>query len=369
MPFLVGKISTNMKHALPFSQISRRVSTTAALVLASTLLVSCGDDEEKKAEPKTPEPVAEVAPTPEPVVEEKENPAELLAAAKENLFNGMLFQTVETMGKYAKQPFFIETMRNTLDLMQQYYDLLPADAENAEERTKLALSIADICRELTAYSRAGEMYAQALANYDSMPAEAQEQNEMKFKKSSILNGIASCKLMIPATKGEAVACYQEQLDWDKSVYASLVPDGTVPTITPEISTAVSNLVSSYRCMGDCLAYTEELEDARDVYKQAVELGTKLTQRTVNMMQEFIKLYTALGDLENRCGNDKDAAQAWATAAVACRQLFEKVQDNAVKLECKRYIERLTPLLQEKAALLKADAPAEEAPATEVVPAS
>ncbi len=359
-----------MKHALPFSQISRRVSTTAALILASSLLVSCGDDEEVKPEPKTPEPaVAEVAPAPEPAAEAKETPADVLAAAKENLFKGMLYQTVETMGKYAKQPFFIETMRNTLDLMQQYYDVLPADADNAVDRTKLALSIADICRELTAYSRAGEMYAQALANYDTMPTAAQDETEMKFKKSAILNGVASCKLMIPATKGEAAAWYQKQLDWDKAVFAAVLPDGTAPTITPEISTVISNLVSSYRCMGDCLVYTEELEDARDVYKQAVELGTKFTQRSVTMMLEFIKLYTALGDLENKCGNDKEAAQAWATAAVSCRQLFEKVQDNAVKLECKRYIERLTPLLQEKAALLKAEAPAEEAPAAEVVPAS
>lgn len=358
---------------MSLSQISRRVGSTAALVLASSLLVSCGDDEEKKPEVKTPEPaVAAPAPEPaaEPVVEEvKADPAEVLATAKENLFQGMLFQTVETMGKYANQPFFIETMRNTLDLMQQYYDALPADATSSVERTKLALSIADICRELTAYSRAGDMYAQALASYETMPEVELAKNEYKFKKSAILNGIASCKLMIPATKTEAAAIYQQQLDWDKSVYDSLVPKNTVPTITPEISTAISNLVSSYRCMGDCLVYLDEMEDARDVYKEAVELGTKLTQRSVTMMLEFIKLYTALGDLENRCGNDKEAAQAWATAAVSCRQLFEKVQDNAIKLECKRYFERLTPLLQEKAALLKAEETAPVAPAAEVVPES
>ncbi len=346
------------------------MSSIAALVLASSMLVSCGDSEDKKPEAKEPAPapaevapVAEVAPAPAPA------PAPVVdsASAKDALFDVMLYKAVDTMGKYAKQPYFTEVMRETLALMQEYYDALPTDADNSVERMKLALSIANVCRELTAYTRAGDMYQQALTSYEMMPVEEQNATEMKFKKSTIFNGIASCKLMTPATRGEAAAYYKKQLDLDKSIYDAMIPEGVVPSITPEISTAASNLVSSYRCMGDCLVVTEEFEDARDTYKKAVELGKKLTSRTVPMMFEFIKLYTALGDLENKCGNDLAAAQAWGSAAVDCKKLFENSKDNATKLECKRYFERLTPLIQEKAAILKAanpdaDVPAAEAPA-------
>lgn len=348
---------------MSLSKFSRCAGSTAAIVLASSLLVSCGDDEKNAPSTVTPPAEAVEAPAPAPEV----SPQSDAAAAKDALFDAMLYQAVAKMGAYARQPYLTETVRATLDLMQQYYDALPADEANSMERTKLALIIGDICRELTAYTRAGSMYSNALASFETLPAEEQNRLEMQFKKSSIYNGIASCMLMTPTTRVEAASYYKKQLDLDKAIYDSLVPEGQVPSITPDISTAASNLVSSYRCMGDCLVITDEMEDARDVYKKAVQLGTVLTSRSVPMMLEFIKLYTALGDLENKCGNDLPAAQAWATAATSCQKLFEKTTDQATKLECKRYVERLTPLLQEKSAILKAANPEAAAPAADAAP--
>lgn len=259
----------------------------------------------------------------------------------------MVYDIGRRVGEQAGNPEWVEDVREMLDLLENYYrDMAPA-SEGKVERARLALRVAETMRDLTAYQKAQAAYEQAQKDFDALPEQERASVEGMRLQSSIYNGLGSCLLPL-GKSAEALPCYEKALASDMALYekvaASIPADETLPEgeVNPEVARAAADVLSSYRCLGECQLAVDDPEEARDTYGKGIEFAKKLDRLSPMMTLQYIRLQGALGNLESRCGRDREALAAWNQAASFCQRLYATSCPASFKVQVARYFESLKP---------------------------
>ena len=355
---------------------------TVALGLASLIGLSSCDEEEKAAEPAE-KPAAAVA-APESAAAEEQTDA--YAEAREALFRHAVYVLGQRVTSPEQFPEVNSEVKEMLALLNDYYAAMPTTPEIAEERARVALQIAQTVCDLGAYAKAYDAYEAAAKEVAALPEALRDAAEAKRSRSAIANGKGAC-LLAQGKAAEALAFYQEALDIDMGLFRELHPEdkaieegGEVPAA---LSAAVTSVLDSYRCLGDCQNVTGDMEKARESYKAGMNLVQTLRVLAPNMAIAYVKLLIAVSDLENELGDSRKALAGWQQAAELCQGLNQANASLKIKADTKNLHNSLIrPIMQMRARLAEeeknkpapeaapeaAPAPAEEvAPAPVVVP--
>ncbi len=336
----------------------RRLGVAAVVSLASAAcLCCCGEDEQE----------APVAPTAssveEQVEEEKVDPAEAVRAAREAVYHQLRENIAPLVTHSAMVPDFNEPAKVYLESLQAYYTALSALPPSAE-RVDIARRIAELTHNLGAYGKAFEAYERAQDDFDALPEGERNTVEGKRQHSALLSGTGLCLLSINKA-AESIPYYEKGLEMDKAVLrdVGIGDDAVLPEGNPDanVSRAVADVLGAYRCLGESHAATGDLEEARDIYKKGIEEMTRLKNLDVNspMGIAYVRLHGALGDLENRCGREREALASWVQAANLCKAVFSNSRTLAVKAQAKRFFDTLSPLIVDKSRKLQAEAAAQQ----------
>ena len=313
-------------------RIARGACVTALGTAALATLCSCGDEE-------TATPAATT-------------PAAQPAAATDNADtakNALFEQMVYTIGKLASarvsDPEITEPVREMLALTESYYAAISPTAKGTMELPKLALRIADITLDLTAFAKAEAAYDTAQADLDALPEAERNSREARRIQSAIYYGKAA-SLLSRRQATDALSWYEKSLESDLGIYKELapaegekLPEGSVD---PDLARAATDVMSSYRCLGECQFYADDPEEARDTYNKGIELAKALDKLTPEMSVQYIKLLIGLGNLESRVGNKKEALKAWSQAVNFCQRLYASNRRGDIRMEVRRLYESLTP---------------------------
>lgn len=318
-------------------------------------LSSCGEDEKK--EEVAAKPVEAVEPA-APVATEPAAPD-----VKEKLFEALIYDLGKAAAENAANPDLTEPVRNMLALLEEYYEQNSEALAGTAEKARLALRMADITRNLTAWERACNSYDRAQADYDAMPEAERNTDEKKRWQSAIYNGKAFCLLRRGNTE-EALSLYARALELDNALYAEVAPADGVELqpgeVEERLARAAENVFFSYRCLGECQEVAEDPEEARMTYKGGIEIAQRLKHLTPPMTYQYVRLLIAIGNLESRCGNNRPALSYWAQAAAICQQLTKAATDAAIRGKAAHAYQSLVPnikAMQEK--LQEAEAAAEQ----------
>lgn len=317
----------------------------AILGIASAIcLSSCWEKEAEPAPAEQPAPAAEPAPAPAvtPAPE-----ADKLAETKEALFQFAIYKLGQKVTSPEAFPELNSTVKDMLELLRSYYTELQK-GEPSLERARLAVQIASTTRDLGAYTKAQTEYENALKEIETLPAEIKTGTEGQRMTSSCYNGMGVC-LLAQNKAAEALAQYESALAIDAAQYQLVapaegeeLPEGEVE---PTLSRAAKDLIDSYRCLGDCQRATEDPEEARSTYAKGHELAQRLKRLSSEMSIAYVKLLTAMGNLENSLGKSQEAMEAWVMAAKICQSLNASSPRLDVKAETKRCFDALLPAIQ------------------------
>ncbi len=353
---------------IPFLSCFPRVSGRAALVSLGSvaLLSSCGD----KEEPAVPAAPAEAAAEPAPAPEEAKSatPQEVAEAAREAVYRQLFEKISPLVTDRAAAPEFNEDVKVYLESLVAYYEALAALPPSAE-RVLVGHRVANLRQNLGAYARAVETYDQVQKDWDALPEAERQAVALRRVQSAIYGGKGLC-LLRSNKVADAIPLYEKALETDLAILAQLgvaegaaLPEGSPE---PDVSRAVADVLGSYRCLGECHRVAGDMEEARDIYKKGIERMTQWMHLDVNspMAIAYVKLHAALGDLENRCGKEREALASWVQAANLCNAVFTNSRQLAVKAQAKRSFEALRPLILEKNRKLQGEAPKPEAPVAE-----
>lgn len=342
-----------------FASLSRvpALKMTALGALSLFCLNSCDDKEETAAQPETT--------TEAPAPEVTEAPVDTLAQAREALFNEMLFRLTGKVTDPAAFPELNEEVKVLLEQMETYYTELAKSGEGSMERMRLALQIASTLRDLSS-GKALDAYTRAQGELNALPDALRNSAETKRCESDIESGIGACLLM-QNKPAEALPHYEAALAIAQAQFDAVAPEeGTEPKegeVAPELSLAATDLLDTIRCLGDCHRMADDPEEARTTYMKGQELVTRLKVLSSSMSISYVKLLTALGNLDNAAGRSKEALSAWVMGANICKQLNNSSPRLDVKAETKRCYDALIPAIQAVANALNA-ASAEQPAATE-----
>ncbi len=325
----------------------------AVSLFSAACLCSCGDEQEEAAAP-----VAPVAETP---AAEPAPPA--VNVAREAVYRQLLENISPLVTDRAMVAEFNEPAKVYLESLQAFYTELAALPPSAE-RVDIARRVAELTRNLGAYAKAFEAFEHAMEDYDALPEAERNTVEGKRLYSALLNGTGLCLLSIDKA-ADSIPYYEKALETDIAVLRELgiAEDSDLPEDNPDanISRAVADVLGSYRCLGESHAVSGDWEEARDIYKKGVDVMTKLKHLDVNspMGIAYVKLHGALGDLENRCGNESEALASWVQAANLCKAIFSSSRTLTVKASAKRFFDTLSPLILDKSRKLQAEAEAQK----------
>lgn len=339
-----------MKIHTPFSRASV-LSLTALSVLSLFALNSCNDKEE---EAKPEEPAA--APAPEPA-------ADTLAQAREALFNEALYELAQKVTDPAVFPELNEEVKVLLERMEAYYTELAKGAEGSMERTRLALQIAGTLRDLNSFQKGFDAYTRAMGEFNALPEDIRTGADGQRCLSDIESGLGAC-LLAQNKVAEALPHYEAALATAAAQFEALAPAEDAEPKQGEVDPALSRCATDYldciRCLGDCQRAADDPEEARTTYMKGQEAATRLKVLSSSMSISYVKLLTALGNLDNAAGRAKEALTAWVTAANICKQLNNSSPRLDVKAETKRCYDALIPAIQAVAAGMQpAEQPAAE----------
>ncbi len=339
----------------------------AALSLSSVAFLSACDEKQKETAPEAPAaPAAPAEPEPAaPVVAEEAapSPEALAQEARKAVYHQLLENVGPLVVNHATVPEFNEIAKVYLEKLQELYTALAALPPSVE-RVDIARRVAELTRNLGAYSKAFEAFERALDDFEALPEADRTTLDGKRLHSSLLNGTALCLLNINRA-AEAIPYYEKALEADIAVLRELgiAEDGVLPEGNPDanVSRAVADVLGSYRCLGESHALAGDNEEARDIYKKGIEAMSKLKNLDVNsnMGIAYVKLHGALGDLENRCGNEKEALAAWVQAANICNAVFSSSRTVSVKAQAKQSFDALRPVILELSRKLQAEAEAQK----------
>ncbi len=296
-----------------------------------------------------------------------EAPAEVSPSAVETARDAVYHQLLENISplvtEHAQVPEFNEPAKVYLETLSAFYNAL-AEQPVSMERADIAFRMARLTLNLGAYAKAHDAFDRALDDFDALPEAERNTVEGKRLHSALLNGMGACLLRIGKAV-DSIPFYEKALEMDIAVLRALgVAEGeALPEGEPDanISRAAADVMGSYRCLGEAHVVSGDLEDARDIYKKGLACMEELKRLDANseMGIAYVKLRSALGDLENRCGNERGALLAWSQTAQDCKAIFTATRRADIKVQTKRFAEALLPLIREKSSKLQAEAEAEQ----------
>ncbi|MBQ5665916.1 MAG: hypothetical protein IIV41_08650, partial [Akkermansia sp.] len=135
-------------------------------------------------------------------------------------------------------------------------------------------------------------------------------------------------------------------------------------VAPDLSRAVTDLLGSYRCLGDCQRAADDPEEALSTYTKGKDLGERLKRLSSDMSIAYAKLLTSLGNLQNTMDKPQEAMGAWVMAARICQSLNASSPKLEVKAETKRCYDALVPAINAVAQKLQGEQQAAEQKAAE-----
>lgn len=348
-----------MKAIVPFS-CSPAFRLTALSALSLFCLNSCFDKEE------TEKPAEAAAPTAPPAPEAPTPAVDTLAEAREALFNEAVYELAPKVSDPAIFPELNEEVKVLLERMETYYTELAKSQEGSMERTRLALQIASTLRNLSS-NKAYDAYTRAQGELAALPEDIRNSADGKHCAGDIENGLGSCLLMQRKTE-EAMPHYEAALAIAQEQFDAVAPaEDAAPAqgeVAPELSRAATDLLDSIRCLGDCQRIADDPEEARATYMKGQETVVRLKVLSSSMSISYVKLLTALGNLDNAAGRSKEALTAWVQAANICKQLNNSSPRLDVKAETKRCYDALLPAIQSVATSLNAAAAEQQASAAD-----
>ena len=331
----------------------------------------CGEKEAEStpaaeaAPAEQPAAPAEAAPAPE-AAPEAESKTDKLAETRDALFNYAVYTLAQKVTSPERFPELNSAVKDMLEMLNNYYTELQ-QGEPSLERARLALQIAATTRDLGAYSKAYGEYETARKEVESLPADVQGTAEAQRMLSSCLNGMGVC-LLAQNKATEALAQYEAAMAIDEAQYQTVAPkDGEeLPEgeVEAGLSRAATDLLDSYRCMGDCQRAVDDPEEARTTYMKGQELVQRLKRLSSEMSIAYVKLLTALGNLDNSMGKSQEAMNAWIMAAKICQSLNASSPKLEVKSETKRCFDALLPAIQSVGQKLQAEQQATQKQAEE-----
>ncbi len=269
--------------------------------------------------------------------------------ARDALLNSLIYDLGRCASDIAAHPELNAAVRNMLEALENYYNQNKENLNGTSERVKLALRLADTTRNLTAWNRAIAFYVEAKNAYDALPENKKIEAENKRLLSSICNGQAFCCMRTGDMQG-ALALYNDGLSIDEELYTAIIPsegpaipeNGEIPAGIPQAAAAV---FSSYRCLGECQMLADDPEEARVTLKRGIEMAEELRRMTPEMHMQYIRLLVAIGNLESRCGNDREVLKYWNRAAEMCRALHGATTDVALRFRVEQAFNALVPNVQ------------------------
>lgn len=336
--------------ASPF--IITRSLRCAALGIFSALCLTACHDSEQDATPGESQP--------DPAAEEAAKAAEAAALreqAREDLYHEALYVLASKTTDVTLYPALNAEVKILLEKMETYYRALEQDSDSGAERAELSQLIANTTRDLGAYAKAEELYKRAMSDYAALPDEYRSSTEGARACGDLESGLGSC-LLAQNKAGDALPHYEKALEIAQASYDACAPaeapEGTpAEAPTPELSRAARDLLDSLRCLGDCQRYADDPEEARSTYLKGQELVQKLKTLTPEMAISYVKLLTALGNLDNSYGRSKEAYAEWVLAARICQQVNAANERLDVKFDTKRCFDALVPAIQAVQASLQA----------------
>lgn len=329
----------------PFRFRTSSSRCAALLGLATALCLSSCEEKEAEATPaEQPAPAVEAAPEPEPAPA----PAvDTLAEARQALFDYTVYTLAAKVTSPERFPELNTMVRDMLELQHKYYAELQK-GEPGMERARLALQIAGTTRDLGAYTKAQAEYENARKEIEALPEDVRNTPEAQRMLSSCLNGTGVC-LLAQNKANDALAQYEAAMALDDAQYQNVAPkDGEeLPEgdVEPNLSRAATDLLDSYRCLGDCQRAVDDPEEALATYTKGHELAQRLKRLSTDMSIAYVKLLTSLGNLDNSLGKPQEAMGAWVMAAKICQSLNASSPKLDVKAETKRCFDALLPAIQ------------------------
>ena len=330
----------------------------AILGMASAIcLSSCGEKEaDTIVSAEQPAPAVEAAPAEEAAPEPAAPAVDQLAEAREALFQYAVYTLGQKVTSPEQFPQLNTMVKDMLEMLRTYYGELQK-GEPSVERARLALQIASTTRDLGAYAKAQGEYETALSEVESLPEAEKNTAEVQRLLSSCHNGIGVC-LLAQNKASEALSKYEAALAVDEAQYLAVapkegeeLPEGEV---APALSRAATDMLDSYRCLGDCQRAVDDPEEAHATYTKGHELAQRLKRLSTDMSIAYVKLLTSLGNLDNSMGKSKEAMGSWVVAARICQSLNASSPKLEVKAETKRCFESLLPAIQSVGQQLQAE---------------
>lgn len=282
-------------------------------------------------------------------------PREEPTAKKDILFEMMVYEIGRKISGMASVPELTEDVRNMLLALQSYYDEMAPLNVGTPERARLALRIADVLRDLTAWDKALAAFDTAQNDYDALSDHFKAQPEIRRIQSAIYDGQGVCMLR-RGRPSDAQAAYEKAQVVYAELYAAVAPkdDEKLPDgdLDPALSLAAEDLMFSYRCLGDCQIATDDPEEARETYQKGIKLAQRLDRLSPGMTLQYIRLLGSQGNLESSCGRKREALTYWVQAAQICQRLYNSTSSARIRAQVAQLFQNLRPQILELAQQLQ-----------------
>lgn len=294
-----------------------------------------------------------------PAVEEAAAPSVSAASSNQKeVLDYMVFTVGQRVRQLAANPLWREEVREMRNRLETYYNTLSDSAEDKTTKVKLGLFLADAARDLTAYNKALEGYTATLKDWEALPEAERNSIPGRRTRSAIANGMGSCYLA-QNKAAEALTHYEQAMEIDKAIFDELAPadDAPLPTgsaLSADLARAAEDVLSSYRCLGECQFAADDPEEARDTYKSGQDLAMRMKHMPMSASLQLIRLLSSLGNLESNCGRYLHAAQAWVTARNYAQQIAKNPNTPAAgQAQAARFFRELDGSLKSIAPQLEA----------------
>ena len=330
-------------------------------------MVSCN---EKEAEADTQTTATEAPAT--PAVDEAAAAAQAAAAAEQKeMLEYMIFNIGQLAGEQTTNPVWYEHVRDMRNKLEDYYNSLEARGDEPQLSMRLGLLLADITRSMKSFDKALKLYNDVLSKWEKLPEEERQTLEYRRMRSSIANGMGGCYL-VQRKATEALPYYEKALEIDEAIFRELAPEGPLPMgnapISPDLERAAEDILSSYRCLGECQRWADDPEEARDIYKKGQALAMRMNHLRPGASLQFIRLLSAQGDLENSLGQLQNAYVAWARALQLAQNLEKIGLSPSLLAKVKQDQRKLVESLKAIAPKVRAEQEANRAAEAEEEPA-